>query len=137
MLSSPDVPAVNCLQRKLQHRKIKVKRTKRVQRELSDIQRVFIFEQELEATIACSLSPQNADATTMEAQTTTASHALVLETHVVPDQDQSSHVIETNDWWDAASMTSCFTGPTGVGSFSEPEYENGRRYHGYRAGLYL
>lgn len=158
---------VNADLHKYKRRRLKLKRINSVKRDLSDLQRVFVFEQEAnEDRLQLGMrrgAPNTEAAKSRQASQLDQVLELIDERNdgkslaedVVFDVDNSTPeafissglsrlstfdeavpLIEADEQWDMQSMDSCFTSLTSASSF-QAEYENGRRYHGYCAGLYL
>jgi hypothetical protein len=155
---------VNADPRKYKRRSLKLKRIRGVKRDLSDLQRVFVFEQEANGDRMRPRTPGQTPGTEAAKSRQTSQNDRVLEVSgehdgamtlaedVMLNADKSTPgalnsrkqdrlrtfneatpLIEADERWDVHSMTSCFTSA----SLLESVYENGRRYHGFCAGLYL
>lgn len=155
---------VNADPRAYKRRSLKLKRIKGVKRDLSDLQRVFVFEQEANGDRMQPRTPGQAPSTEAAEPRQTSQNDCVLELSDEHDDamtlaedvmlkadnsisgalnsreqsglrtfNEAMPLIEVDERWDAHSMISCFTSVSSLGA----EYENGRRYHGFRAGLYL
>jgi hypothetical protein len=166
-MSRPVATHANADPHKHKGRRTKLKRINGVKRDLSDLRRVFVFEQEAHEDKIESRMPEGAANTEAPKprQASQVDRALGLsEEHdddkflaedIVLDIEpftpeafnsrgqtrlrsfgEAAPPVKADEQLDMQSMASCFTSFTSASSF-QGEYENGRRYHGYCAGLYL
>lgn len=157
---------VSADRRKYKRRKLKLKRIKGVELDLFNLQRVFVFEHET-CNDRQHTAQEEAPSKEAAYPTKTSQEVVVLEPTdehghdmpmaiaAMPDANESTfqdltprwqrdlrtfegseRFIEADEQWDMHSMASCFSS-TASGSCLEPQYENGRRYHGFSAGVYL